>query len=320
MPPCCRCNGSGRCLNCACVKAGKICTNCLPHRRGKCSNRATHPPPPPPPARVSDSPQRPPSCGFPEFVPIATGVFTWGEVDSSAFSTSIKAAYSEVVNWKRNIFTVPSGTHGKRFVNELARLIRAYADASAMEGVALYAAMVMPALLLQRPHRTSKTRDHRACLERRLPLWEAGDFHSLLQEGRCIQQKLRRQSFHHSPDDESDLTRRFTNFMHAGKTKDAVRLLSDQEKGGVLHLSDPVETTDAGGRTVHDTLVSKHPPGQPAHPDALIHDEDMGVTDPIQTHPVLFDSIDAAAIHSATLDTFGAAGPSSLDARNWRIL
>lgn len=35
-------------------------------------------------------------------------------------------AYSEVVFWKKNVFTVPTGFAGKSFVGELARLIQAY--------------------------------------------------------------------------------------------------------------------------------------------------------------------------------------------------
>ena len=35
---CCRCNGSGRCRNCVCVKANRPCSSCLPDRRGRCSN------------------------------------------------------------------------------------------------------------------------------------------------------------------------------------------------------------------------------------------------------------------------------------------
>ena len=30
MPVCCWCNGSGRCRNCACVKSGRPCVDCLP--------------------------------------------------------------------------------------------------------------------------------------------------------------------------------------------------------------------------------------------------------------------------------------------------
>ena len=39
MPPvCCRCNGSGSCKNCSCRKANSSCSNCLPLRRGHCTN------------------------------------------------------------------------------------------------------------------------------------------------------------------------------------------------------------------------------------------------------------------------------------------
>ncbi len=35
---CCRCNRSGRCLNCKCVKSGSGCRSCLPLRLGNCEN------------------------------------------------------------------------------------------------------------------------------------------------------------------------------------------------------------------------------------------------------------------------------------------
>ena len=61
MPVCCRCNGSGRCKACSCVKSGKPCLDCLPSRNGHCNNNETltsagpehHPPmllPPIPPS------------------------------------------------------------------------------------------------------------------------------------------------------------------------------------------------------------------------------------------------------------------------------
>lgn len=45
MPVCCRCNGSGRCLSCSCVKLGKLCVDCLPSRKGQCCNDAPAPTP-----------------------------------------------------------------------------------------------------------------------------------------------------------------------------------------------------------------------------------------------------------------------------------
>ena len=35
---CCRCNCSGHCRNCSCVKSGKLCQGCLPQRLGNCTN------------------------------------------------------------------------------------------------------------------------------------------------------------------------------------------------------------------------------------------------------------------------------------------
>ena len=113
---------------------------------------------------------------------------------------SITAAYDEAVHWKRNIFSVPSGNAGKSFVSELACLFRAYAEGSALEVIALKAITVMSLLLLQKPHRTSKSRDHMACLERRMKSWKAGDNNELMLEGRTIQQRLSKYGPSHKDD------------------------------------------------------------------------------------------------------------------------
>ena len=41
--PCCRCNRSGSCRGCSCVKKGEACTNCLPSRLGNCLQLAFSP-------------------------------------------------------------------------------------------------------------------------------------------------------------------------------------------------------------------------------------------------------------------------------------
>ena len=35
---CCKCNLSGRCRNCSCIKSGRTCQGCLPQRLGHCTN------------------------------------------------------------------------------------------------------------------------------------------------------------------------------------------------------------------------------------------------------------------------------------------
>ena len=91
------------------------------------------------------------------------------------FLQAVSAAYSEAVQWRRNIFLVPSGRSGKAFVSELAKLFKAYAGGSALESIAITPAMLLPLLLLQKPHQNSKAKKHMQCLECRLGSWKAGD-------------------------------------------------------------------------------------------------------------------------------------------------
>ena len=97
--------------------------------------------------------------------------FVWGDVDGESFALSIYAAYEEIAHWRRNIFQAPSGSVGKSFGIELTLLFDAFLQKSAIESVAIHAAMTTPALLPQRPHGQSKVKENIACLERRLTTW-----------------------------------------------------------------------------------------------------------------------------------------------------
>ena len=78
--------------------------------------------------------------------------FMWGTVDGTSFSKAINSAYYQAIHWRHNLFQVPWGKVGTSFVTELASLFRSYGESTALESVALRAAMVMPILLLQKPH------------------------------------------------------------------------------------------------------------------------------------------------------------------------
>ena len=68
-------------------------------------------------------------------------------------------------------------------MGELTHLFEVFAMESTVEVLALKAAMILPPLLLQKPHPKSKTKDHIACLKHRFVLWEMGDLTELLIEG-----------------------------------------------------------------------------------------------------------------------------------------
>ena len=160
---------------------------------------------------------------LPPPVPPSKPVFMWGTHSGEEFSSILKAIYSEVVHWRRNCFTVPLGKAGREFVSELSRLYLAFATASSLESIALKAAVVLPILLLQKPQRASKLKDHVECLERRLKSWKEGNLNDLLMEGRAIQCRLPK-SFPQRA--EEKLARTFSNLMFAGKCKAALDLLS----------------------------------------------------------------------------------------------
>ena len=80
---------------------------------------------------------------------------------------------------------------GKSFVCKQARLYKAYAAGTVLESVGLGAATVMPQLLLQRPHGSSKLNEHILCLKRRMKLWKEGKLDELVREVTAIQNRLR---------------------------------------------------------------------------------------------------------------------------------
>ncbi len=243
--------------------------------------------------------------------PIARPNFAWGSVDADTFSKELDKAYKSVVHWRRNLFRVPHGNAGKLFVTELVRLYTAFATGSALESIALKATVVIPHLLLQKPQKKSKTKDHIACLQRRMETWANGDLQDLLGEGTTIQQRLLKTSPHSR--NHKNPGRKFEELMFQGKTHAALELISHSGKGGFLHLNDVIETEE-NIKTVKEILKSKHPPNKPANTDACWSGT------PPQVHPVIFDSINATVIRSAVLRTRGACGPSGLDAYEWRRL
>ena len=348
--PCCKCNRSGQCKGCACVKAKNHCSNCLPSRLGTCKNVPTtqslhdspsqdSPPSQPEPSQqllptsspvtVSNEtfPDAPNSVDsgppvspivvpvtshptLPAYTPMSPPVFTWGEYSATHFSTKLEEAYKTVTHWRKNCFIPPSGRAGKVFVSELSRLYLAFGTASTLEPIALKSTIVLPHLLLQKPHRASKNKDHIACLDRRMLLWKRGDLEQLLEEGRAIQSRLPKQS----PSSDKNTARSFAKLMFAGKCKAALDLLSNREKSRLLHLHDPSNPHEPNSQSVKEVLISKHPAAQEVHEECFMAGE------PEDPHPIIFEAIKSESIRSSALKTTGAAGPSGLDAHMWRRL
>jgi len=172
-----------------------------------------------------------------------------GCVDGTSFTRSVTLIYDEVVHWKRNLFKIPFGRAGKMFVQELTRLIKAYAESSSLEHVALKAAMIMPTLLLQKPHQRSKQKEHSILLERRMKLWSQGNLKELMNESRTIQKQTMRPYQKEVPSVQAT-ARSFAKLMMQGKTKAALRLLDKESNGGPLQLDNQGDSIGCDGEHV----------------------------------------------------------------------
>ena len=170
----------------------------------------------PPPTTVT-TPEVDPEVQLPNLPspnPINAPDFTWGNLNATDFSDTLEATYTEVIHWRRNCFTV----------SELSKLYFAFASASS---VALKAVTILPILLLQKPQRRSKAKEHITCLERRLRAWREGNLNDLVLEGRTIQHWLPPLASHHTPKQPHA-----ANLMHSGTCKAALDLLSNNTGGG----------------------------------------------------------------------------------------
>lgn len=106
------------------------------------------------------------------------------------------------------------------------------------------------------------------------------------------------------------MAKTFASLMLRGKVRAALRLLSQHGSAGVLDLDKLIE-----GKTVREILMEKHPPAQPVTPGTLLSPTAHRGN---ETHPVLLDRIDGELVRSMALKTQGAAGPSGMDAVEWR--
>ena len=159
-----------------------------------------------------------------------------------------------------------------------------------LKSTSLKAIHAMPALLLQKPSKSSKAKDHLQALERRIKLQDEGDIEGLLYEGMTIQQTLR-------SDKEgmaiAKISLKFKNLMSKGNINGALKLLTDNMHSGILPLN----------KETLELLIQKHPEPREPSPDILI----QGPTRPI--HPVAYDDMDESVIMKALMLTKGASWP-----------
>lgn len=224
----------------------------------------------------------------------------WGDHTLDDVIQIFNATYDEVVHWRRNLFLLPTGAAGKRYITETIRLIEIWnQQVDLLKGISIKAVMTMPMLLLQKPSYKSKAKDHSECLNRRLNLWVEGRFDDLMRESRTIQSKIPKPNSLNTPE---QCAKNFAKLMLQGKIHAALRLLDDKMSGGVLDLTD---------ETLQE-LRLKHPNPVDADESVLLKGEIPFID------PAIYNNIDETTILKAAFRTKGSAGPSGMNSDGWR--
>ena len=159
--------------------------------------------------------------------------FVWVERYGALFTDDLKEAYEEIVLWRKNIFMLPTGNAGKKYIKEVTRLLNAWTQNTPLRSISLKAIHTMLALLLQKPSKTSKSRDYLDALEKRLQLWERGENKSLVLEAESIQQRL---TSNNDRKNIADVLKKFAKLMGKGNISGALKLLTNNMTNGILPL------------------------------------------------------------------------------------
>ena len=130
---------------------------------------------------------------------------------------------------EKSLFLLLKVNAGKDFIKEITRLLNALVENTPLHPCAFTAIQIIPALLLQKPSNTSKSKEHLQTLERRQ--WKKGEFIQLLREAETTQQRI---SSGLSRRDLAKSSRKFRDLMHKGNINGAIKLLTNNMRGGLL--------------------------------------------------------------------------------------
>ena len=154
-------------------------------------------------------------------------------------------------------------------------------------------------LMLQKPSRKSKAKDHVKYLSTRLEKWSKGDLKGLMSEGKEIQKRLARSQTQKAEAKEKT----FCRLMFLGKVGQACKFVNNDDCVKAVH-----KITES----VKQALAAKHPEGQVLYPEALL---EITRTTP---HPVIFEQITADTIQKCSKELSGSGGPTLIDADSWK--
>ena len=142
--------------------------------------------------------------------------------------------YLTIVFWRKNLFLLPSGKAGRKFIGEVSRLMSEWLHDLPLKDIAFKAIMVIPSLLLQKPSQKSKSKEYFRALERRLELWQSGEVMEQLKESDTIQKNMKATN---KTTSINEISKKFTREMRKGNVHNAMKPLTNNMKNLVPPLN-----------------------------------------------------------------------------------
>ena len=159
----------------------------------------------------------------------------WAKV-TLEIANQIKDFYYQVVHWKPLFIALPKNKTGHKFVETMDRVLAVIAQEQSNENTALYAAMLIPHLVIART--TSEPDASRnKTTTRRLKMWLNGENEQLFKEAEALQKQKTK----------SKTNKRYVPRLRCThlrwKISNDLRSVNDCEKSGVLSLSEKIDKT-----------------------------------------------------------------------------
>ena len=215
--------------------------------------------------------------------------------------------WSTIARLKGRLYHVPGGSVGRHYVDLLSTEV-AHLSAGNFPSERL---MVFSAVILQCHRMIKKGSDIRRVMEKHMEKWSNDDFDTLVEEAVGCDKTLRSQAHMNNKEHFVNV---FTRLMLQGKTKAAMRWLSDQSEGLVLPPSHMTQVKAQDGTltsmSVLEALRLKHPEPQSPSLSTLLKCDTLP--------PRLDVEATGAQIHYAASRIQGSAGPSGTDAHHWQ--
>ena len=122
-----------------------------------------------------------------------------------------------------------------------------WVEGNPLQKIAMKSIHIMPSLLLQKPSKNLKAKDHLRVLERRLEMWNKGEIDDLYYEANAIQKNLKSVL---GPTDVTAISKKFSKMMHNGNVNGAIKVLTNNMENGILPLNE--ETLTLLAQKLHD--------------------------------------------------------------------